>query len=95
MKTFITTVLMFVATAGFAQVDYFKILDLDSTVYNPELFFTKLEEHYAPLGEFEEMSCIIGDKYYDVEKIYFIFKSNPHKWVAYTPEEAEAKLNNK
>ena len=92
MKTFITTVLMFVATIGFAQVNYFKILGIDSTVYDPEGFFVKLEEHYAPLGEIEEMSCILGNKYYDVEKIYIRLKDNPIRWVVYTPEQAEEKL---
>jgi hypothetical protein len=92
MKTFITTVLMFVATIGFAQVDYIKILQIDTTFYDPEGFFVKLEEHYAPLGDIEEMSCILGNKYYDVEKIYIRFKDNPIRWVVYTPEQAEEKL---
>lgn len=95
MKTFITSILMFVATTGFAQVDYIKILQIDTTFYNPEGFFVKLEEHYAPLGEIEEMSCILGSNYYNIEKIYIRFKSNPYKWIVYTPEQAEAKLNKK
>jgi hypothetical protein len=95
MKTFITSILMFVATVGFAQVDYVKILNIDTTFYNPEAFFIKLEKHYAPLGELEEMSCIIGDNYYDVETICIRFKSNPYKWVIYTPEQAEMELTKK
>jgi len=92
MKTFITTILIFVATIGFAQVDYIKILQIDTTLYNPEGFFVKLEERYTPLGEIEEMSYVLGDNYYDIKKIYIRFKNNPIRWVVYTPEQAEAKL---
>jgi hypothetical protein len=99
MKTFITSILVLVATVGFTQdttkVDYIKVLNLDSTDYNPEGFFTKLEEHYTPLGEIEEMSCIIGDRYYDVEKICIRFVEFPYRWFCFTPYELENKLEEK
>jgi hypothetical protein len=98
MKTFITGILMFVATICSAQVDtikvdYFKVLNMDSTVYDPEGFFTSLRKHYTPLGEIEEMSCIMGDRYYDIEKICIRFKSNPYRWFCFTPQQIENKLN--
>jgi hypothetical protein len=96
MKTFITSILLLVATVGFAQdttkVDYIKILNLDSTDYNPEKFFTKLENRYVSLGEIEEMSCVIGDRYYEIEKIYIRFVEFPYRWFCFTPYELENKL---
>ena len=96
-KLTISIILMFMVATCSAQVDtikvnYFEVLNMDSTVYDPEGFFTALEKHYSLLGEIEELSCIIGDQYYDVEKICIRFKSNPYKWVVYTPIEAENKL---
>ncbi len=100
MKTLATLILAFIVSTCSAQVDtikvnYFKVLNMDSTVYDPEGFFTKLEEHYTPLGEIEEMSCIIGDRYYDVEKICIRFKSNPYRWFCFTPQQIENKLKEK
>ena len=97
MKTLATLILAFIVSTCDAQVDtikvnYFEILNIDSTVYQPEWFFTTLREHYSPLGEIEEISCIIGDRYYDVEKICIRFKNNPYRWFVYTPKEAENKL---
>ena len=96
-KLTISIILMFVVTIITAQidtvkVDYINILNVDTTNYNPEWFFTTLREHYSPLGEIEEVSCIIGDRYYDVEKICIRFKNNPYRWFVYTPKEAEEKL---
>jgi hypothetical protein len=99
MKTFITSILVLVATVGFTQdttkVNYIKVLNLDSTDYNPEGFFAKLEEHYTPLGEIEEMSCVIGDRYYEVEKICIRFVEFPYRWFCFTPYELENKLEEK
>lgn len=96
MKTIITSILILVATVGFTQdttkVDYIKILNLDSTDYNPEEFFTKLENRYVSLGEIEEMSCTIGEEYYDVEKICIRFVEFPYRWFCFTPYELENKL---
>lgn len=96
MKTFITSILLLVATVGFAQdttkVDYFKVLNIDSTIYNPEGFFTKLEERYSSLGEIEEMSYVVGDCYYEIEKIYIRFVEFPYRWFCFTPYELENKL---
>ena len=96
-KLTVSISLMFMVATCSAQVDtvkvnYFKVLNMDSTVYDPEGFFTKLEEHYTSLGDIEEMSCIIGEHYYDVEKICIRFKSNPYRWVVYTPQQIENKL---
>ena len=98
MKTLTTLILAFIVSTCDAQVDtikvnYFKVLNMDSTIYNPEEFFTKLEEHYTPLGDIIEMSCILGDNYYNIEKICICFKHCPQRWFCYTPEEAEEKLN--
>ena len=99
MKTFITSILVLVATVGFTQdttkVNYIKVLNLDSTDYNPEGFFKILEDRYAPLGEIEELSCIIGDRYYDVEKICIRFVEFPYRWFCFTPYELENKLEEK
>jgi hypothetical protein len=100
MKTLTTLILAFIVSTCSAQVDtikvnYFEVLNMDSTVYNPEEFFNKLEIHYTPLGEIEEMSCVIGEQYYDVRKICIRFKSNPYRWVVYTPQQIENKLEKK
>jgi hypothetical protein len=99
MKTFITSILVLVATVGFTQdttkVNYIKVLNLDSTDYNPEGFFKILEDRYAPLGEIEELSCVIGDRYYDVEKICIRFVEFPYRWFCFTPYELENKLEEK
>ena len=91
---------MFIAATSFAQidtvkVDYINILNIDTTNYNPEGFFIKLEEHYSPLGDIIEMSCILGDNYYNIKKICIRFEHCPQRWFCYTPEEAEEKLNKK
>lgn len=96
-KLTISIILMFVITIVTAQidtvkVDYINILNIDTTDYDPEGFFVKLEEHYSPLGDIIEMSCILGDNYYNIEKICIRFKHCPQRWFCYTPEEAEEKL---
>ena len=100
MKTLTTLILAFIVSTCSAQVDtikvnYFEVLNMDSTVYNPEEFFNKLEIHYTPLGEIEEMSCVIGERYYEVEKICIRFVEFPYRWFCFTPYELENKLEEK
>jgi hypothetical protein len=47
------------------------------------------------LGEIEELSCVIGDRYYDVEKICIRFVEFPYRWFCFTPYELENKLEEK
>ena len=95
-KVLISSILIFSSLIGAAQdttkVDYIKVLNLDSTDYNPEGFFKILEDRYAPLGEIEELSCVIGDRYYDVEKICIRYVEFPFRWICYTPFEIEQQL---
>jgi hypothetical protein len=101
MKTFITSILMFVATMGFAQdttkVDYIKIFKLD-TISNgmpdQEMFSMLLRNHYSSLGTFDMMMITYFDdvKYWEIETVCLQFMTPYPHWECYTPYEIENKL---
>lgn len=104
MKTFITSILMFAATTGFAQdttkVDYIKIFELDtlnSGGLDYELFGMLLSNRYSSLGEWNMMMVTRFDDniYWDIETICIEFINPRPHWECYTPAELETKLTNK
>lgn len=101
MKTFITSILMFVATAGFAQdttkVDYIKIFELDTLTNGKpghEVFSMLISERYSSLGEWDTMMTTYFDDsiYWDIESICIEFINPRPHWECYTPAELEAKI---
>lgn len=101
MKTFITSILMFVATTGFAQdtakVDYIKIFKLD-TLNNGkpghEVFSMLISERYSSLGEWDTImtTCFDDNIYWDIETICIEFINPRPHWECYTPAELEVKI---
>lgn len=103
MKTFTTSILMFIATIGFAQdttrVDYINLFKLDTTnnkVIYEEVFGMLLKEHYAPLGEWNMMMTerFDGGEYWNIKTVCFRFVAPYPHWECYTPAELEVKLKN-
>ena len=93
-KTIITTALVISSLFGFSQtqVNYIKLLDIDTSQCHGEMFFYMLRDHYSPLGSIAEMTISTGEDVYQVKTICFRFNNKPLKWICFTSTDAENEL---